>query len=205
MNITISGATPTSINVSDNAPPQGGVQSQVQALLNEIGTLLNHGGANGTPAMPQQIPGNSIPGSSIPGNTLAANTQPTPALPSGNDLSQIGSALQTGDAQKAMTDFKNADPTDFEALQNALSKGDGNTATNILANAVKSGKLNQKDGAAIGAQLQQTANAHGGGVINGDAKNNLKDALGGTDVIAAGHSRSIGQIMSQAWNKTFNS
>lgn len=202
MNITISGATPTSINVSDNVPQQGGVQSQVQALLNEIGTLLNQGGANGTPAMPQQMPLGTT-GSSIPGNTLATNTQPTPALPTGNDLTQIGSALQTGDAQKAETNFKNSDPTDFEAMQNALTKGDGNTATNILAKAVSSGKLSQKDGAAIGAQLQQTANAHGGGVINGDAKNALKNALGGTDVIAQGHMRSVGQVVSQAFNNAF--
>jgi len=127
-------------------------------------------------------------------------TQSTTSMPSGNNLTQIGSALQQGGAQQAMADFKNNDPAAFESFQASLAKGDGNSAAKTLAQAISSGKLSQADGAAIGAQLQQTANANGGGKINGQASGALSSALNGQNVLTQGHERSVGQVLSQAFS-----
>lgn len=156
----------------------------IKQLLNEIEALLQaqQGGSGNTGAPPANTAGN--------GGAPQANTPP---LPGGNNLTQIGSALQQGGAQQGMTNFKNSDPAAFEAFQNALSTGDGNTATKILAGAVGSGKLSQTDGAAIGAQLQQTANANGGGTIDGISSAMLQQALGGQNVLAAGGQQGLMQ------------
>ncbi|MFL9874811.1 hypothetical protein [Paraburkholderia megapolitana] len=183
--------SPTPLNLSSansiGGNSLGGLSSSeqmniIKQLLNEIEALLqaqqggsggsgSTGGTGGTGAPPA----NSAP-SAGNGGAQQPNAQP---LPGGNNLTQIGSALQQGDAQTGMTNFKNSDPVDFENFQNALSKGDGNAASEILAHAVSSGKVSQTDGAKIGAQLQQTAYANGGGQISDHAGYDLQQALGG--------------------------
>ncbi|WP_175711874.1 hypothetical protein [Burkholderia ambifaria] len=109
--------------------------------------------------------------------------------PGTGDLLKDGKPLQMADEGKALANFNAQDGADFQAMESALSHGDGNAAAKTLANAVKSGKLSQSDAAAIGAQLQQTANAHGGGKISHDASKALSDALGGANVLTPGKTR----------------
>lgn len=111
-----------------------------------------------------------------------------PTATSSPDLLAAGGSLQQADQSQAMENFNKQDPARFQAFMSALSHGDGNAAAHTLADAVSSGNLSQADGAAIGAHLQQTANAHGGGKINDDARNALKQALG-ADVLTPGHTR----------------
>jgi hypothetical protein len=120
---------------------------------------------------------------------MPATTTTPPAKPGTGDLVNDGKKMQMADEGRAMADFNTYDATDFQAMESALSHGDGNSATKTLANAVTSGKLSQSDAAAIGSQLQQTANAHGGGRINDDASKTLSDALGGANVLTPGKTR----------------
>ncbi|MDR3096687.1 MAG: hypothetical protein LBV73_06390 [Paraburkholderia sp.] len=108
--------------------------------------------------------------------------------PNTDNLVQMGNSAQQQGAQTAMQNFQSSDPTDFNAFMNALKSGDGNKATHILAGAVRSGKLDQADAAAIGGDLQQTANENGGGKINGMARADLASVLG-QDVLAKGETR----------------
>ncbi|PMS22589.1 hypothetical protein C0Z18_04525 [Trinickia dabaoshanensis] len=113
----------------------------------------------------------------------------TPVKPGTGDLVKDGKSMQMADEGKAMSDFNKQDGADFQAMESELSHGDGNAATKTLAKAVQSGKLSQSDAAAIGSQLQQTANAHGGGKIDDESRDALKNALGGADVLTPGKSR----------------
>jgi hypothetical protein len=121
--------------------------------------------------------------------TLPAMGTTTPAKPGTGDLVKDGKSMQMADEGKAMADFNARDGADFQAMESQLSHGDGNAATKTLAKAVQSGKLSQSDAAAIGAQLQQTANAHGGGKIDDESRKALSDALGGADVLTPGKTR----------------
>lgn len=78
----------------------------------------------------------------------------------------------------------------FQQFMTDASKGKGNDMIEDIVNAGKAGDLSKEDMAALGAQAQQTANAHGKGVINDAEHNLLSDALGGTNVIANGKTAS---------------
>lgn len=71
-----------------------------------------------------------------------------------------------------------------------LSKGDGNAAVAHIIQGLKEGKLSKEEAIELAKQVQQEANANGGGKINGEIRDALKDALG-TDVdhIAKGKTR----------------
>jgi hypothetical protein len=122
----------------------------------------------------------------------------------GTNLNQDAQQLQGGDTQQAMGQWNSKDTAGFDAFNAALQKGDGNTACHDLADAVKSGKLTQAQGAAIGSQLQQTANQNGGGKISNEAGDALKDALGGNNVLSSGHDRSIKQVFAQTFGNKSN-
>lgn len=151
------------------------------------------GGVAGQPATTGGLPGTG----GFPANTSTLPTTgglPTTGATAGftpgtGDLVKDGKPLQMADEGKALANFNAQDGADFQAMESALSHGDGNAAAKTLANAVKSGKLSQSDAAAIGAQLQQTANAHGGGKISHDASKALSDALGGANVLTPGKTR----------------
>ncbi|NIF54094.1 hypothetical protein [Burkholderia sp. Ax-1724] len=117
-----------------------------------------------------------------------AYSMPPQAGTSG-DLTADGKPLQQAGESQALSAFSQQDPAGFQAFESALSHGDGNTATHVLANSISSGKISTGTGSALGSQLQQTANQHGGGKINSDARNALKNALGGDDVLTPGKTR----------------
>lgn len=77
-------------------------------------------------------------------------------------------------------------------LQSILSKGDGNAAVAHIIKGLKEGKISKEEAIQYAKQVQQEANANGGGKINGGMRDALKDALG-TDVdhIAKGKTRAL--------------
>jgi hypothetical protein len=97
--------------------------------------------------------------------------------------------LAQGDEAQALKDFNHNDEAGYLAFQNALRKGDGNAAAHQLTEEVKAGKLSKGDAAALGFNLQQTANQHGGGKINHKEAKALEDALGDNNVLAPGKTR----------------
>jgi hypothetical protein len=159
---------------------------------NTVSQLLGGGGEGGVlgdvlSALTGGGGGNSGPtaGNSSPGGT--SNSNPS-------DLVAAGASLQQGDVQTALSDLNNSDPAAFQKLEADLSKGDGNSAVQDLVNDVNSGALSKSDAAAIGSDVQQTANAHGGGKINGTESNALENTLG-ENVLAKGETR--GEIGAQ--------
>ncbi|MFP3703523.1 hypothetical protein SB783_05925 [Paraburkholderia sp. SIMBA_009] len=146
------------------------LEQEIEQLLMEITQEENSGSDSGSGS----------------GTNTGTNTGTT--TPTTDNLTQMGSAAQQQGAQTGMQNFQKSDPTDFNAFMSALQSGDGNKATHILADAVRSGKLDQSDAAAIGSDLQQTANENGGGKINGSARDDLANALG-QDVLAKGETR----------------
>ncbi|TKC77973.1 hypothetical protein FAZ69_32365 [Trinickia terrae] len=191
---------------TDGISGAGNFQWAAQGGLGAAGNVPS-GGSGATPAPMGMTPriGTTIPTGTTPGmtGTTPGMTGTTPGMtgttpsttsslptPKGTgDLVNDGKSLQMGDEGQALSNFNQQDPASFQAFQNALSHGDGNSACHILANAVSSGKISQSTGAALGAQVQQTANAHGGGKINGDASNALSSALGGNNVLTPGKTR----------------
>lgn len=157
---------------------QGGLGAAGNMPGATAGAMPTPGGMPATTGLPLSTSG-----------TPAATTAPAAQPGTTGDLVNDGKPLQQADEGQALSNFNQQDPAAFQAFQNALSHGDGNSACHILADAVSSGKVSQTTGAALGAQIQQTANAHGGGKINGDASNALKSALGGEDVLAPGKTR----------------
>ncbi|MEK6293104.1 MAG: hypothetical protein V4793_17300 [Paraburkholderia tropica] len=152
------------------------LEQEIEQLLMEITQEENSGSDSGS-------------GSGTNTGTNTGTTTPTTqTTPTTDNLTQMGSAAQQQGAQTGMQNFQKSDPTDFTAYMSALQSGDGNKATHILADAVRSGKLDQSDAAAIGSDLQQTANENGGGKINGSARDDLANALG-QDVLAKGETR----------------
>ncbi|MDE1144643.1 hypothetical protein [Paraburkholderia tropica] len=152
------------------------LEQEIEQLLMEITQEENSGSDSGS-------------GSGTNTGTNTGTTTPTTqTTPTTDNLTQMGSAAQQQGAQTGMQNFQKSDPTDFNAFMSALQSGDGNKATHILADAVRSGKLDQSDAAAIGSDLQQTANENGGGKINGSARDDLANALG-QDVLAKGETR----------------
>src|SRR5580698_4927905 len=71
---------------------------------------------SGMPSMPG-MSGMSQTGSMQSPSQMSGMSSGASALPTGNDLTQIGTALQQGGAQQAMSDFKNNDPAAFETFQ----------------------------------------------------------------------------------------
>ncbi|MEC4720970.1 hypothetical protein RY831_17525 [Noviherbaspirillum sp. CPCC 100848] len=71
-----------------------------------------------------------------------------------------------------------------------ISKGDGNAAVAHIIKGLKEGKISKEDAIEFAKQVQQGANANGGGKINGGMRDALKEALG-TDIdhIAKGKTR----------------
>lgn len=152
------------------------LEQEIEQLLMEITQEENSGSDSGS-------------GSGTNTGTNTGTTTPTTqTTPTTDNLTQMGSAAQQQGAQTGMQNFQKSDPTDFNAFMSALQSGDGNKATHILADAVRSGKLDQSDAAAIGSDLQQTANENGDGKINGSARDDLANALG-QDVLAKGETR----------------
>ncbi|WP_321857357.1 hypothetical protein [Burkholderia cenocepacia] len=172
---------------------QWAAQGGLGAAGNATGGAGGAGGVAGQPGTTGGLPGTG----GFPANTSTPPTTgglPTTGATAGftpgtGDLLKDGKSLQMADEGKALANFNAQDGADFQAMESALSHGDGNAAAKTLANAVKSGKLSQSDAAAIGAQLQQTANAHGGGKISHEASNALSDALGGANVLTPGKTR----------------
>jgi polyhydroxyalkanoate synthesis regulator phasin len=68
------------------------------------------------------------------------------------------------------------------------NKGDGNKMCHLVADAVKNGRMTKEEGKQLGRQIQQIANANGGGKINGKASKELESALG-EKVLAPGNTR----------------
>lgn len=76
---------------------------------------------------------------------------------------------------------------------NLLKKGDGNAAVAYIVKGLKNGTLSPETAKALASEVQQNANAAGGGKINREMRDALKEALGtDTDHIAKGKTR--GQI-----------
>ncbi len=179
---------------TDGKSGVGNFQWAAQGGLGAAGNAT--GGAGGVAGQAGTTGG--LPGAgAFPANTSTLPTTgglPTTGATAGftpgtGDLVKDGKPLQMADEGKALANFNAQDGADFQAMESALSHGDGNAAAKTLASAVKSGKLSQSDAAAIGAQLQQTANAHGGGKISHEASNALSDALGGANVLTPGKTR----------------
>jgi hypothetical protein len=96
--------------------------------------------------------------------------------------------------------YYHKDATGEAKLEKDLKKGDGNAVMDDLSKAVNEGKLTQQEAADIGSQVQQYVNGdtnneitgflgktdHIGGKINGKAKQELTDALDGTEVVHGG-------------------
>ncbi len=175
-NPSVQGSTNSQGSTNDSSDSSS--QQQVDALLAKIVRSQQGQNAGGT--------SNDTDGSDATGSAKPQGT--------GNLVADGQSALM-GDEGKAMQEFNQKDPARFAAFQNALKGGDGNKAAGLLADAVNSGKLSKGDGAAIGAQLQQTANMYGGGRINDDARNKLADAIG-VDVLT--HGQTAAQVKMQS-------
>jgi hypothetical protein len=156
------------------------LEQEIEQLLMEITQEENSGSDSGS--------GSGTNTGTNAGTNTGTTTPTTQTTPTTDNLTQMGSAAQQQGAQTGMQNFQKSDPTDFNAFMSALQSGDGNKATHILADAVRSGKLDQSDAAAIGSDLQQTANENGGGKINGSARDDLANALG-QDVLAKGETR----------------
>jgi hypothetical protein len=78
----------------------------------------------------------------------------------------------------------------FEGYQAVLSKGDGNAAVQKIIDGYNAGILTKEEAIQLAKQVQQQANANGGGRINGEMRDKLKDALGvDHDYIAKGKTR----------------
>jgi|GEM_PF-1991689 len=181
-----------------NVPAGGtGAAAPAYAMPPQTGGVPMASGGMGYPVSPQAggVPmasgGMGYPVQPQMGGMMAqppAYSMPPQAGTSG-DLTADGKPLQQAGESQALSAFSQQDPAGFQAFESALSHGDGNTATHVLANSISSGKISTGTGAALGSRLQQTANQHGGGKINSDARNALKDALGGDDVLTPGKTR----------------
>ncbi|MBN3845953.1 hypothetical protein G3N58_03785 [Paraburkholderia sp. Ac-20342] len=181
-----------------NVPAGGtGAAAPAYAMPPQTGGVPMASGGMGYPVSPQAggVPmasgGMGYPVQPQMGGMMAqppAYSMPPQAGTSG-DLTADGKPLQQAGESQALSAFSQQDPAGFQAFESALSHGDGNTATHVLANSISSGKISTGTGSALGSQLQQTANQHGGGKINSDARNALKNALGGDDVLTPGKTR----------------
>jgi hypothetical protein len=174
---------------ADGLSGVGNFQWAAQGGLGAAGNATGGtGGTGGTGALPDGSDGtDGSTGYSAGGSAAGATTPSAPNCT--GDLVADGKGLQMADEGNAMANFNEKDPARFESFVQSLSHGDGNAAAHTLADAVTSGTLSKGDAAAIGAQLQQTANAHGGGKINSDASNALSQALDGINVLAPGKTR----------------
>ncbi|WP_151634019.1 hypothetical protein [Noviherbaspirillum aerium] len=82
---------------------------------------------------------------------------------------------------------------DQDKYAKLLEKGDGNAAVAYIVKGLKNGTLSPDTAKALASEVQQNANAAGGGRINREMREALKDALGtDTDHIAKGKTR--GQV-----------
>jgi len=79
---------------------------------------------------------------------------------------------------------------DAEKYSDILKKGDGNAAVAYIVKALKEGAITPEYAKELAKDVQQTANAAGGGRINREMRDALKEALGtDTDFIAKGKTR----------------
>lgn len=86
---------------------------------------------------------------------------------------------------------------DFESV---LAKGDGNAAVYRVKEGLNAKIIEPEEAIALAKQVQEAANVAGGGRINGEMRNALKEALG-TDVDHI----SKGKIRPQmGWEKVWN-
>lgn len=93
--------------------------------------------------------------------------------------------------QTAMQDLESSDPEAFAKLMKDSKNGNGNAIVQDALDAYKNGKISQADAKAILNEAQQTANAHGGGVINKKMHKEAEEAMGGSNEIANGKTRAL--------------
>jgi len=100
--------------------------------------------------------------------------------------------------------YYKADPNGEAKLEADLKKGDGNAVMDDLSKAVADHKMTKQQAADIGSQVQQYVNGdqkndianllgktdHTGGKIDKKHKQELTDALDGTEVVHGGKTRS---------------
>lgn len=84
-----------------------------------------------------------------------------------------------------------------EDYEKALKKGDGNAATALLAEAVRNKSISPAEAQAMASQVQEIANANGGGRINKKMRDELKAALG-TDVDCISKGKGRAQMFFEA-------
>ena len=97
---------------------------------------------------------------------------------------------QSGGAQAAMSDLQQSDSAAFAKLMKDAQSGDGNSVVEDALKAYQGGAISKGDCKSILQDAQQTANAHGGGVINKDEHKKAAAAMGEND-IANGKTRGM--------------
>jgi hypothetical protein len=161
----------------------GGSGGGIEGLLGDAMNLLGGGGGAGGGI--ESMLGDAM---SLLGGG-GGGAQSAPAGSSG-DLVSDGAALQANDADQALSDLNQNDEAGFQQLETDLSKGNGNAAVNDIISELDKGDITKGDATALASQVQQTANAHGGGKINGTERKDMEKALGtDQDVIASGKTR----------------
>lgn len=112
---------------------------------------------------------------------------PTPEAAEKYALELIGSTDPSSLSLFENNDGGTAWATEYQSI---ISKGDGNAAVAHIIKGLEEGKISKEEAIERAKQVQQDANANGGGKINGAMRDALKDALG-TDVdhIAKGKTR----------------
>lgn len=122
----------------------------------------------------------------IPGFSLDANPKSRElfANPNTNELNPPG----------AGSDKLQKWQLEYEAI---LKRGDGNAAVDHIIKGLKEGTITKEQAAELAKTVQEGANAGGGGRINGQKRDALKEALGlEEDLISKGKTR--GQM---GWDK----
>lgn len=84
-----------------------------------------------------------------------------------------------------------------QEYQSILAKGDGNAAVDHIIKGLKDGTISKEEAIGLAKQVQEEANANGGGRINGEKRDALKEALG-TDVDHISKGKTRAQI---GWEK----
>ncbi len=78
----------------------------------------------------------------------------------------------------------------YQKYQSDLARGDGNAAVDDIVQAYKDGIITKDQALMLAGEVQQQANANGGGRINDGERSKLKEALGiDYDPIAPGKTR----------------
>jgi hypothetical protein len=180
MNDLTTGLTP--LGGTGNGPEGSSNESQISELINliaQLEQLMSQEQMNGGNSGEGTGMGNGGLGGGDQGG-LGAGGMGAGGMNGGEtgNLIQAGQPLMQKDADKALKDFAQKDPTQFSAFESALNQGDGSGAAMALTSAVNSGTVSKADGAALAAQINSTVSANGGQPVEGLAAAGLDKAVG---------------------------